>query len=147
MGTTFAYCILRDSLSGGSLLVYAFHAGRECRGLPPSEDERDGILVATKEQMAVLIEELERSGRPYKAFNETDGKMAGSVPVVSFSVPLEEQYLVAPMVQHLDKWRPPREHLERALAAEAHVVELKKKLAQAERRAAQARKDSGGQQP
>jgi hypothetical protein len=134
MSTTFAYCVLRESLTGGSVPVYAFHAGRECRGVAPSPDERDSILVASKFQMDLLIRDLEASGRPYKAFNETDGKMAGTVPVVSFSIPIEDKAIVEPMVQHLDKWRPPRELLERALKAEAQVVELKRKLAEAERR-------------
>lgn len=104
--TTFAYCILRDSLAGGTVPLYAFHAGRECAGIDPSGDERAAVLVATKEQMEQVAVGLAAAGRPFKVFEETDGKMAGCAPVISFSVPLDEKHLLEPIVGHLDKWRP-----------------------------------------
>lgn len=107
VGTTFAYFVGRNDLSGGAEVIYAFHAGRECAGPAASTDERACALMATKAQLAVLMLELKEAGIPFKAFEETDGQLAGSIPVVSFSIPLEEKASVAqrvPILPTLKRW-------------------------------------------
>lgn len=104
--TTFAYCIVRAELTGGSLPMYCFHAGRECPGLPPSKDERGVVLVATKAQVDEVVRGLQQHGIAYQLFDETDGQLAGSNPVLTFACLFEAKDALCEKIPLLKKLRP-----------------------------------------
>lgn len=104
--TTFAYCIVRAELTGGSLPMYCFHAGRECPGPPPSKDERGVVLVATKAQLDDVVQGLQQHGIAYQLFDETDGQLAGSKPVLTFACLLEAKDALREKIPLLKKLRP-----------------------------------------
>lgn len=110
-GSTFHYAIMRKELSGGALLAQVFHAGADSvkkhleGGGEYPHDTRAVILVATKEQLAEVVERLRSSPEEFThlVVQETDGPLAGSITAVS--VITEDRDALKPILGHLRPWR------------------------------------------
>lgn len=105
------YIVVRRELTGGPLLAQVVHAAGESasafsmntgRHLP--RDARAVVLVATKEQLALLVEQVQfRSDLQVHIITETDGPLAGSTTALGFIV--SEKGIATEFVGHLRPWR------------------------------------------
>lgn len=110
-GSTYHYVIVRRELSGGALLAQVLHASGESVAEwlrlegPFPRDARGVVLVATKEQLAAVIDQFTEKKFAFARINETDGPLAGSTTAVGIVV--ADREFVNPILSHLKPWRAP----------------------------------------
>ena len=107
---TWHYVVVRRELAGGALLAQVLHASADSvklhleRGLPYPHDTRGVVLVATKEQLARLGEQLAHAECFFHVVTETDGPLAGSTTAIAFIT--SDRVSTSPFTKHLRPWRP-----------------------------------------